>query len=182
MLTLGVIYYIILLYYILYVYYYISYILSYTILSFSFCSFPSLPIFCSSHLLSSNIPLPIFCSSLPIPPPSSLLSPLHLFCSSPNHLNLPFLPIPILSHTKYTCRHFLTVIYIIIQESFPSSSPNIQIFPISHSRISDPACFIGWECRVVQFECIVRFDIRCLCLSGWKGKSVHFGNSGVLGY
>ena len=133
-LTLGV-YYIIIYYYILYIIhillYYSYYILSYTILFFS----------------SSSLPSPYLYSIFPSFSSYFLLSPHH-----PNHLHLPSIFSFISSHSKYTCRHFLTVIYIILQQSFPDNlSINsfytyrylYNLIYIPDSSKTDPACFIG---------------------------------------
>ena len=100
-LTLGVY---IIIYYTLYIIhillYYSYYILSYTILFFS----------------SSSLPSPYLYSIFPSFSSYFLLSPHH-----PNHLHLPSIFSFISSHSKYTCRHFLTVIYIILQQSFPDN-------------------------------------------------------------
>ena len=79
-------------------------------------------------LLFSPLPhsLPNLPSLLPI-----------IFSSSLLFLSYPLPSYPNLSiNSFYTCRHLGILIYI------PS---------ISHQQ-SDPACFIGWECRVVQFD------------------------------
>ena len=122
-LTLGVyicIYYILLLYYIL---------LYYTIISYTYLILYS----SSSSDLSFFSPLPF--------PLLILYSPLHPFlpyssipsCSSSLSSSFPFLFAShsqssslLFSPSKYTCRVFLMFIYV-----------------RSHSRISDPACFIG---------------------------------------
>ena len=145
-LTYGVIilYYYYILYIILYYYYILLCLILYSSFYSSFLSsslpflFPILP-YLSSVLLSSSFPLfsssPLIYSSSSSP---SLPSP-------PFHPTHP-LPNPDLSvNSKYTCRCLDILIYIPI--------------PI---LTSDPACFIGWECRVVQFV-FVSGCVSCWC-------------------
>ena len=54
------------------------------------------------------------------------------------------------------------MLYYILYSSSPLSSLSCSFYtylylPIILSQISDPACFIGWECRVVQFDKYVVF-------------------------
>ena len=155
-------YYIILLLYIILYIHILLYIILYLILYSPLHPFPIyLPFFSpfqsSSSILPSspNLPLPsIFLPFLSFPliysfyTCRSLLTVIYIPDSfqSSHLIHLPFLSSPLLfylpnipflsssPHSKYTCRCLLLDTYI-------SSS----------SRHSDPACFIGWECRVVQF-------------------------------
>ena len=94
-------------------YYTIYYIIYYTIIHIILLYYTLLLILSSSL----SLPLPFFCS----------ISSSVLFYSPPFPSPLPFpiffSPLP---HSKYTCRYLHNLIYI-----------------RSHSRISDPACFIG---------------------------------------
>ena len=182
-----------------YIYYYYIYILllSYLILysfifytplplSFPMFFFPSFPPPLPSTilLLLPNPPPPHSSPSLPSPSPIPFLfssphplplllilyllpiflsHPLPSFSSLPPLLLFPILLSSSSQYSSYTCRDLHLVIYI------PDSS--------SFNQYSDPACFIGWECRVVQFDKYVFvFEVRfrvlvvfevlswCLCL------------------
>ena len=165
--TLGVYYilYIHILYYILYytiillllyiiycTYILLLYILSYTIL------FASLPLFLSSHIFfrsifSSSLPL-LF--HLPSPIPISSIIPFPIFYTS--------LPDP---KAVDTCRHLDILIYV------PSVSDNLTPHVLSEWMVEVCA---GERLAISRY---MMFGLG-LCLSGWKGKSVHFRNSGVL--
>ena len=112
--------------------YYITIIL-YTILSFLLIY---LLFFLSSHTIlfqSSSL------FSFPLPSTSLLL-------------HLPF------SHSKYTCRVLPNLIYILSLSKYLTphvlSEWMVEVCRFDEYRVRlcfDPACFIGWECRVVQF-------------------------------
>ena len=117
----------------------ILYIISYTILLLFFCSLPLFSSFPIYHLLFYSSLLPsIFCSILLLPFPIYL--PFFLTSS------LPIFPSPLLFLSSFTilCSSILSfILYVSVLTYTYLCSTSSQHF--------DPACFIGWECRVVQF-------------------------------
>ena len=121
------------LYYILYYYYtiIIHYILYYYIL---YIHILLLYLILYSSPLLVYLPIPPLPSSLsnphPIIPPF-FLSIIHLLLSPPN----PF--------SSFLSSAPIFILYV-------SGLPSTYLCSSSPSQISDPACFIGWECRVVM--------------------------------
>ena len=136
--------YILLLYYILYIYSSIFYS----------SSFPML----SSHLLRSFIPLLLIYSS-PNSPPSPFSSIPFLLSSLPYLPLLFFIPSSSFQSISIPSSHSSSPFPFLLFQSSPSLSSKVYVsvltyaylYSIPSSSKSDPACFIGGECRVVQF-------------------------------